>query len=74
MTQQSWLIAGGAGYVGSHIADLFLAINKRIYCIKIIQSGLWGTRTPDPVIKSREKFKLNRVWLCLNSQNKREEH
>jgi UDP-glucose 4-epimerase len=27
---QTWLITGGAGYIGAHIADLFLANNKEV--------------------------------------------
>ena len=30
MTTQTWLITGGAGYIGSHIADLFLDNNKEV--------------------------------------------
>jgi len=37
---QIWLIAGGAGYVGSHIADLFLANNKKIVIYDSLHQGL----------------------------------
>ena len=30
MKSQTWLITGGAGYIGAHIADLFLANNKEV--------------------------------------------
>jgi UDP-glucose 4-epimerase len=30
MKSQTWLITGGAGYIGAHVADLFLANNKEI--------------------------------------------
>ena len=40
MTPQTWLITGGAGYVGSHIADLFLANNKRVVIYDSLHQGL----------------------------------
>jgi UDP-glucose 4-epimerase len=40
MIKQTWLITGGAGYVGSHIADLFLANNKKIFIYDSLQQGL----------------------------------
>ena len=40
MTPQIWLIAGGTGYVGSHIADLFLANNKNIVIYDSLRQGL----------------------------------
>jgi len=52
MTQQTWLITGGAGYVGSHIADLFLANNKMIILYDSFHQGL-GSR----VEYLREKYK-----------------
>jgi len=35
MTPQTWLITGGAGYVGSHVVDVFLANNRRNGTFKI---------------------------------------
>ena len=40
MTSQIWLITGGAGYVGSHIADLFLTNNKKIVLYDSLHQGL----------------------------------
>lgn len=40
MTPQIWLITGGTGYVGSHIADLFLANNKKIVMYDSLHQGL----------------------------------
>ena len=40
MTKQTWLITGGSGYVGSHIADLFLANNKNIVIYDSLHQGL----------------------------------
>ena len=40
MTQQTWIITGGAGYVGSHIADQFLANNKKIIIYDSLHQGL----------------------------------
>ena len=40
MTPQTWIITGGAGYVSSHIADLFLAKNKKIVIYDSLHQGL----------------------------------
>jgi len=40
MTKQTWLITGGAGYIGSHIADLFLASDKKIVIYDSLYQGL----------------------------------
>jgi len=37
---QTWLITGGSGYIGSHIADLFLANNKKILIYDSLHQGL----------------------------------
>ena len=40
MTAQIWLITGGAGYIGSHIADLFLAKDIKIVIYDSFNQGL----------------------------------
>jgi len=40
VTPQIWLITGGIGYVGSHIADLFLANDKKIVIYDSLHQGL----------------------------------
>jgi len=40
MTPQIWLITGGAGYIGSHIADLFLDNNKDVVIYDSLYQGL----------------------------------
>ena len=40
MATQTWLITGGAGYIGAHIADLFLADNKEIVIYDSLYQGL----------------------------------
>jgi len=40
VTPQIWLITGGTGYVGSHIADLFLANKKKIVIYDSLRQGL----------------------------------
>jgi UDP-glucose 4-epimerase len=40
MTPQTWLITGGAGYIGSHIADLFLDNNKEVVIYDSLYQGL----------------------------------
>jgi len=52
MSPQIWLITGGTGYVGSHIADLFLANNKKIVIYDSLYQGLESR-----VEYLREKYK-----------------
>ena len=52
MAPQIWLITGGTGYVGSHIADLFLANNKKIVLHDSLHQGLESR-----VEYLREKYK-----------------
>jgi UDP-glucose 4-epimerase len=40
MTPQTWLITGGAGYIGSHIADLFLENKKEVVIYDSLYQGL----------------------------------
>jgi UDP-glucose 4-epimerase len=40
MTTQTWLITGGAGYIGSHIADLFLDNSKEVVIYDSKYQGL----------------------------------
>jgi UDP-glucose 4-epimerase len=40
MTPQTWLITGGAGYIGSHIADLFLNNDKEVVIYDSLYQGL----------------------------------
>ena len=40
MSPQTWLITGGAGYIGSHIAELFLENNKEVVIYDSLYQGL----------------------------------
>jgi UDP-glucose 4-epimerase len=40
MTSQVWLITGGAGYIGSHVADAFLASGKDVVIYDSLYQGL----------------------------------
>jgi len=40
MTRETWLITGGAGYIGTHIADLFIAEGKDVVLIDSLYQGL----------------------------------
>jgi len=40
MAPQTWIITGGVGYIGSHIADLFLANNEKIVLYDSLHQGL----------------------------------
>jgi UDP-glucose 4-epimerase len=53
MTPQTWLITGGAGYVGSHIADLFIGNDKEV----VIYDSLYRGRASriDHLVKKHDK-------------------
>ena len=40
MSKQKWLITGGAGYIGTHIADLFIAAGKDVVLLDSLYQGL----------------------------------
>ena len=40
MTRESWLITGGAGYIGTHIADLFIQDGKDVVLLDSLYQGL----------------------------------
>jgi UDP-glucose 4-epimerase len=40
MTRETWLITGGAGYIGTHIADLFIADSKDVVLLDLLYQGL----------------------------------
>jgi len=40
MSREKWLITGGAGYIGTHIADLFIADGKDVVLIDSLYQGL----------------------------------
>jgi UDP-glucose 4-epimerase len=40
VSKQKWLITGGAGYIGTHIADLFIASSKDVVLLDSLYQGL----------------------------------
>ena len=40
MTQETWLITGGAGYIGTHIADEFIRAGKSVILYDSLYQGL----------------------------------
>jgi UDP-glucose 4-epimerase len=40
MTPQTWLITGGAGYIGAHVADTFLSSGKEVVICDSLYQGL----------------------------------
>ena len=38
--KQTWLLTGGAGYIGSHVADTFLASGKNVVIYDSLYQGL----------------------------------
>jgi UDP-glucose 4-epimerase len=40
MTQETWLLTGGAGYIGSHIADEFIRVGKSVVIYDSLYQGL----------------------------------
>jgi UDP-glucose 4-epimerase len=71
MTSQTWLITGGAGYIGSHIADLFIDNNKEVVIYDSQYQGLesrieylrkkYGKEIPLIVADIRDSTKFEEV-------------
>ena len=40
MTQESWLVTGGAGYIGAHIVDQLLQSNRKVIVYDSLTNGL----------------------------------
>ena len=40
MSRETWLITGGAGYIGTHVAELFIADGKNVVLIDSLYQGL----------------------------------
>jgi UDP-glucose 4-epimerase len=40
MTQETWLLTGGAGYIGTHIADEFIRAGKSVVIYDSLYQGL----------------------------------
>ena len=40
MTQETWLLTGGAGYIGTHIADEFIRNGKSVVIYDSLYQGL----------------------------------
>jgi UDP-glucose 4-epimerase len=40
MTQETWLLTGGAGYIGTHIADEFIRNGKKVVIYDSLYQGL----------------------------------
>jgi UDP-glucose 4-epimerase len=72
-TPQKWLITGGAGYIGAHIADVFLANGKDVVVYDSLYRGLesrieylnekYGKEIPLIVADIRDYVKLEEVLL-----------
>ena len=60
MTQETWLLTGGAGYIGTHIADEFIRAGKSVVIYDSLYQGLESRiiylrtkhNTPIPFIKA----------------------
>lgn len=72
MTSQVWLITGGAGYIGAHVADAFLSSGKEVIIYDSLYRGLesrikylgkkHGKEIPLIVADIRDTAKLNEVF------------
>jgi UDP-glucose 4-epimerase len=76
MDRETWLITGGAGYIGTHIADLFIADGKDVVLLDSLYQGLkprvdylskkHGCEIPLHVIDIRDYTAVENI---LKSQN-----
>ncbi len=71
MNRETWLITGGAGYIGTHIADLFIADGKDVVLLDSLYQGLkprvdylskkYGREIPLHVIDIRDYTSVENV-------------
>lgn len=76
MTRETWLITGGAGYIGTHIADLFIADGKDVVLLDSLYQGLesrvgylrkkYNTEIPLEVVDIRDYTAIENI---LESNN-----
>jgi UDP-glucose 4-epimerase len=76
VSNEKWLITGGAGYIGTHIADLFIASGKDVVLLDSLYQGLesrvdylrskHGIEIPLEVIDLRDYPKID-VLLAAHS-------
>jgi UDP-glucose 4-epimerase len=76
MTSQTWLLVGGAGYIGSHVADEFLASGKDVVIYDSLYQGLesrieylrkkYNKEIPLIVADIRETSKFDEVLTAYN--------
>ena len=76
MSKQKWLITGGAGYIGTHIADLFIEAGKDVVLLDSLYQGLesrveylrtkHGIDIPLEVIDVRDYAKVDAIIAAGN--------
>ena len=76
MSKQKWLITGGAGYIGTHIADLFIEAGKDVVLLDSLYQGLesrvdylrskHGINIPLEVLDIREYAKVDALIAAGN--------
>ena len=76
MSKQKWLITGGAGYIGTHIADLFIEAGKDVVLLDSLYQGLesrvdylrakHGINIPLEVIDVRDYAKVDALISAGN--------
>ena len=76
MSKQKWLITGGAGYIGTHIADLFIEAGKEVVLLDSLYQGLesrvdylrskHGNNIPLEVLDIREYAKIDALIAAGN--------
>lgn len=54
MPTQTWLITGGAGYIGSHVAEVFLASGRKVVIYDSLRQGLESR-----IEYLQKKYKIN---------------
>ena len=76
MTQETWLLTGGAGYIGTHIADEFIRAGKSVVIYDSLYQGLesrvdylrakHGVEIPLEVIDVRDYAKVDALIAAHN--------
>jgi UDP-glucose 4-epimerase len=67
--RETWLITGGAGYIGTHVADLFIADGKNVVLLDSLYQGL-ESRVIHLRKKHTKKFRYTSLISAITPQLK----
>ncbi len=69
MTQETWLLTGGAGYIGAHIADEFIRAGK---CVVIYDSLYQGLEQRIQYLRTKHNIDIPLIKADIRDYNELE--